>query len=213
MRILFHLATLALDMFDLVLDWYSYYEVRKTADVKNEIMYSILSFPIIGTIFFILIIINEFVTFCRGHDYEENNSYAIGLSLLSTIFEDCPQMGLAIIDSLTTKKLELFCLSQIAKAVLGIVQVSLQLLMKYCDICNMRKKHDRETGLIFLKRMEIGLSICLLICSSFLLDILTIYHFIYLHWSNSAIYHPRRMQNRSLLTCYFKFRLWKYPAL
>ena len=154
MRILFHLATLALEMFDLVLDWNSYYEVRTTANVENEIKYSVLSFAIIGTIFFILIIINEFVTFCRGYDDEENdNSYAIGLSLLSTIFEDCPQMGLAIAVSLTTK--ELFPLSQIAKTFLGIVQVILQLLMKYSDICKMRKKHERETGLIFLKRIAL----------------------------------------------------------
>ena len=178
MRILFHLATLALEMFDLVLDWNSYYEVRTTADVENEIKYSILSFAIKGTIFFILIIITNFVTFCHGYDDEENdNSYAIGLSLLSTIFEDFPQMGLAIAVSLTTK--ELFSLSQIAKAVLGIVQVILQLLMKYCDICNMRKKHERETGLIFLKRIEMCLSIYLMIGLMICLGRLTIYPFIY----------------------------------
>ena len=100
------MATLALEMFDLVLDWNSYYEVRTTEDTENEIKYSILSFASIGTIFFILIIINEFVTFCHGYDDEENDkSYAIGLSLLSTIFKDCPQMGLAIAVSLTTKEL------------------------------------------------------------------------------------------------------------
>ena len=86
-------------------------------------------------------------------------------------------MGLAIAVSLTTK--ELFSLSQIAKAVLGIVQVILQLLMKYCDICNMRKKHERETGLIFLKRIEMCLSIYLMIGLMICLGRLTIYPFIY----------------------------------
>lgn len=133
--------------------------------------YSILSFAIIGTIFFILIIFNEFVTYFHGCDYEGNdNSYAIGLSLLSTIFEDCPQMGLAIAASLTTKELFPLARAQIAKNFLGIVQVSLQLFMKYSNICNMRKKHERETGLIFFKKIEIGLSICLWICYWCLLE-------------------------------------------
>ena len=141
MRILFHLATLALEMFDLVLDWNSYYEVRTAANMENEMKYSILSFTIIGTIFFILIIFNEFVTYFHGYDYEGNdNSYAIGLSLLSTIFEHCPQMGLAIAASLTTKELFPLARAQKAKNFLGIVQVSLQLFMKYSNICNMRKK-------------------------------------------------------------------------
>lgn len=163
------LFTLALELIDLVLDWEFYYEISKTNEVNYKVQTSILAFAVVGSVLFILIVVNKISLFCcneYGND-EEENAFSVGLSILSTVVEDLPQIVLAIIVAWTTK--ELVSPVQIAKAVYAIVEPFIQIVLNAVEIRNMKKKYKQNNGRKICKVIEIIISIILMLCSITLL--------------------------------------------
>ena len=163
------LYTIAAEIADLVLDWEFYYEITKNAVVQDWIEYGILSFAIIGSIFFVLIIIDKIDKFCCREPYEEeDDACAVGLSLASSICEDLPQLFFAITVALTVE--ELLSPVQIAKAVYAIVEPFVKIVLNGFEIHKMKNdKHQQKIRHKHCKIVEIVLSTFTIICSSFLL--------------------------------------------
>lgn len=159
------LFTLALELIDLVLDWEFYYEISKTDEVNYEVQTSILAFAVVGSFLFLLIVANKINLFCCNEygDDEEEDACSIGLSLLSTIIEDIPQIVLAIIVALTTK--ELVSPVQIAKAAYAILEPFIQIVMNAVEIHDINKQHKPNIGRKNCKIVEIFISVILMICS------------------------------------------------
>lgn len=162
------LFTLALELIDLVLDWEFYYEVSKSVEVNYEVQASILAFAVVGSLLFVLTVANKIKLFCcNKYGDEEENACSVGLSILSTVIEDFPQIALATYVAFTTK--ELVSLVQIAKAVYAILEPFIQILMNAVKINKMRKKYKQNKGRTFCKVIEIIISIIIMLGSIFLL--------------------------------------------
>lgn len=161
------LFTLALELLDLVFDWVFYYEISKTDEVNYEVRTSIIAFAVVGSVLFLLIVADKINLFCCMYGEEEENACSIGLSILSTVIEDLPQIVLAIIVALTTK--ELVSPVQIAKAGYAILEPFIQIVMNAVEICKMRKKYKQNNGRKICKVIEIIISIIIMLGSIFLL--------------------------------------------
>lgn len=163
------LFTLALELIDLVLDWEFYYEISKSDEVNYEVQSFIFAFAFVGSFLFLLIVANKVELFCcnENGDEEEENACSVGLSLLSTIIEDIPQIVLATVVALTTK--ELVSPVQIAKAGYAILEPFIQVVMNAVEIKEINKHYKPNNGRKNCKIVEIFLSIILMICSITLL--------------------------------------------
>lgn len=163
------LFTLALELIDLVLDWEFYYEISKTDEVNYEVQISILAFAIIGSVLFVLTVANKIKLFCcnKYADEEEENACSDGLSILSTVIEDFPQIALATYVAFKTK--ELVSLVQVVKAGYAILEPLIQIIINAVEIHKMRKKYKQNKRRKFCKVIEIVISIVLMLGSIFLL--------------------------------------------
>lgn len=165
------ILTLLLEIADLILDWDFYVEVSKTDLIGDKVRYSILGFAIFGSILFLFTIITKFIGICDSDDDdqdEENGTCAVTLSLMSTLLEDLPQIILALIVAFNTK--ELISPVQIVKAVYGIGEPIIQLILYACQYRRMKKNfwNSNECGMS-CKIFEMILSCILIICSIILL--------------------------------------------
>lgn len=161
------LFTLAMEMIDLVFDWMFYYEISKTDKVNYEVRFCIIAFAVVGSVLFLFIVANKINLFCCMFGDEEENACSIGLSILSSVIEDLPQIVLAIIVALTTKKL--VSPVQMAKAGYAILEPFIQIVMNGVKICKMRKKYKHNNGRIICKIIEIIINIIIMLGSIFLL--------------------------------------------
>ena len=176
-RISLFLLTLGLELADLVLDWDFYYEVHKTDVVKNNIKWSILAFAILGTILFLSTVVTKFVGICNSDDddqEEENGTCAVTLSWMTLLFEDLPQIILALIVAFQTK--DLLAPVQIVKAVYGILEPIIQITIHSYRYWKLRNNYyyGNETQMQECKIFEIIGSVILIILSIILLaDLIT----------------------------------------
>ncbi|CAG2250521.1 unnamed protein product [Mytilus edulis] len=95
-RVLFITGLFLMELVDLVLDWYFSLQINKTEQEpirsENALQYSILSFSIVGTFTFILQLLALYVD--GKKDYSQM-TYSTAMSVISTLFEDLPQIMLA----------------------------------------------------------------------------------------------------------------------
>lgn len=170
-RICLFILTLILEVADLFLDWDFYVEISRTDKIENDIKYSILGFAIFGTILFMCTFIYKFYGMCNSNDNErkeENGTCASVLSLMSTLFEDLPQIILALYVAFHTK--DLLSRVQIAKACYGIAEPIFWLIFYACHYHRIKNNSgDRITFSMVCKVTEIVLSCVLIICSLVLL--------------------------------------------
>jgi hypothetical protein len=129
---------LGLEIADLFLDWDFYAEIRKTGLVAEETEHYILGFAILGTLLFLGTVLNKCVTVCDDRFEEEDDTCGTVLSLLSTVFEDLPQIILALIVASTTTGL--LSPIQIVKAVYGIIEPLIQIALNCREYSKLRKK-------------------------------------------------------------------------
>lgn len=167
-KVFWFLLALFLELTDLGLDWEFYYEISKTDDVTYDVKTSILAFAVVGSVLFLLIVANKIDLFCcNRYDDEEENACSLGLSLISTVIEDLPQIALATYVAFTTK--ELVSLVQVVKAGYAIAEPFFQIVMNAVEIHKMRKKYKKNNGRIICKVIEIIISIIIMLGSIFLL--------------------------------------------
>ena len=175
-RIFLFILTLGLELADLVLDWDFYYEVHKTDVVGNNIKWSILAFAILGTILFLSTLVTKFCGICNSDDddqEEENGTCAVTLSWMTLLFEDLPQIILALIVAFQTK--DLLAPVQIAKAGYGILEPIIQITIHSYRYWKLRNHYyyENETQMR-CKIFEIIGSVILIILSIILLvDLVT----------------------------------------
>lgn len=170
-RICLFILTLILEVADLILDWDFYIEISGTDKIENDIKHSILGFAIFGTILFMCTFIYKFYGICNSNDYErieENGKCASVLSLMSTLFEDFPQIILALYVAFNTE--DLLSPVQIAKACYGIIEPTIQLIFYACQYRRMRNDTGARINFSMVcKVTEIVLSCVLIIFSLVLL--------------------------------------------
>lgn len=170
-RVFLFIVTLVLEIADLILDWDFYVEVSKTDLIGDNIKYSILGFAIFGTFLFLLTVFTKCFGICNSDDDdqdEEDGACAVRLSVISTLFEDLPQIILALIVAFRTK--DLISPVQIVKAGYGIGEPIIQLIICVCQYCRMnRNTWDKNTCRMSSKIFEMFLSCVLIICSSILM--------------------------------------------
>jgi hypothetical protein len=162
------LFAMALEIADLALDWDFFDEIKDVDLIADEIRYCILGFAILGTVLFLGTVLNKCVTICDdGYEEEEDRCGAV-LSLLSTVFEDLPQIILALIVAFNTT--DLLSPVQIAKAVYGIIEPIIQIALNGREYSKLRKNiWDDNTCAKGCKIAEIIANVIVIICSVILL--------------------------------------------
>lgn len=124
-----------------------------------------------GTILFMCTFIYKFYGIGNSNDYErieDNGKCASVLSLMSTLFEDFPQIILALYVAFNTE--DLLSRAQIPKACYGIIEPTIQLIFYACQYRRMRNDTGGRINFSMVcKVTEIVLSCVLIICSLVLL--------------------------------------------
>lgn len=167
-RICMFLFTIVLEVADLILDWDFYVEIKNTDLIAQEIVYCILGFAFLGSLLFLCTVITKIAIICHNDYDEENDTCTAVLSLLSTVFEDFPQIILALFVAFNTK--DLLSPVQIAKAVYGIIEPIIQITLNAREYSKLKKKMwDDNTCLKGCKITEILASVVIIICSVILL--------------------------------------------
>jgi hypothetical protein len=159
---------MALEIADLILDWDFYIEIKDLDIIAEEIIYCILSFAIVGSLLFLCTFINKCVTVCDDGYDEEDDTCGTVLSLLSTVIEDLPQIILALIVAFNTK--DLLSPVQIVKAVYGIVEPAIQIILNWREYSKLTKNiWSDNTCFKGCKITEIVVNVIIIICSIVLL--------------------------------------------
>ena len=164
---------LAIELFDLGLDWEFFIEVNSTEqDIphKTELKYAILAVAIIGCITFLLGLVSLYYDATK--DYK-HLTFTTSVSMISTWIEDVPQIVLAVIIAVSSS--ELISKVQIAKAGYAIGEALVHIIISVWQL-RVRDNYSYSRKTSCLKRMII-LDLCggvvILLCSVFLILELT----------------------------------------
>ena len=133
------LATIIMEIIDLIVDWVFFseiykYEGRQLEDV-DSVEWAILTFAIIGTILFII----QITTLWHEiNGKKESYTKTTVVTFISTCIEDLPQMILAIIVAVKTS--EEISVVQKVKSFYGIVEAFIHVVVCITTLCRGRYK-------------------------------------------------------------------------
>lgn len=167
-RVLFITGLFLMELVDLVLDWYFFAQINKTEQEpirsENALQYSILSFSIVGTFTFILQLLALYVD--GKKDYSQM-TYSTAMSVISTLFEDLPQIMLAAWVAAVSS--EVISNIQYAKAIYAIVEALIHIGISIWQLCctkeTLKNKENSNCLKTFLYFDLVGGG--LIICVSF----------------------------------------------
>ena len=148
-----------MEAIDLVLDWNFY------AEIETELKTPILVFAIVGSFTFVLGLVSLYYDATKNY---EHLTFCTIMSVISTWFEDFPQIILAVIFAVSSS--EVISNVQYVKAGYAIAEASVHIMLSFWQVCCRGDTYaDKPRYLTILIILDAIGGLVILACSIFLL--------------------------------------------